>query len=150
MDGRIRADADSESINVLGIPHILHVRGAETGGQYEIMVLEGEPGRGVPPHVHSGEEETFHVVAGSVRFRVGDDEVLATAGTTVHLPRGVTHGFTFEGDTPSRLLLVIAPAGLEPMLRELAALPEGAPDPARISAICAPYGITFAPPPPAE
>ena len=143
METRAATPDERQSLNVLGIPHTILVSSAETGGGYELVGISGEAGLGVPPHVHQNEDETFYVIEGRVVFTVEGKEVVGERGKTVHLRRGVSHGFRLDGDARSRMLLVIAPGGLAPMLEELAALPAGPPDPLQIAAVTERYDITF-------
>ncbi len=137
------AARDGIVLNVLGLPHSVLVSRADTGGGYELVEITGDPGLGVPPHMHEHEDETFYVLDGRVAFTVEGEERMAEPGTAVHLPRGVPHGFRIAGDAPARMLLVIAPGGLMPMFEALAALPAGPPDPAQVAAITERHGITF-------
>lgn len=143
VQATIRRPADHAPLDVLGLPHTILVGRAETDGGYELVEIAGPPGLGVPPHVHQHEDETFYVVEGEVTFTTDGDEVVATAGTAVHLPRGVAHSFRISGDAPARMVLTIAPATLGGMFEALAALPPGPPDLARVAAICDRYGIAF-------
>ena len=45
----------------------------------------------VAPHVHPSMTETWQVVAGTVRFRIGDDERVLGPGEETSAPPGVTH-----------------------------------------------------------
>jgi uncharacterized RmlC-like cupin family protein len=58
-------------------------------------------------HVHREDDEAWHVLEGRLRFRFGDDEVDATAGTTVFVPAGVPH--TYSALEPSRYLIIMTP-----------------------------------------
>jgi quercetin dioxygenase-like cupin family protein len=136
--------ADRPTHNVLGLPHTVLVSADDTGGGYELVEITGEPGLGVPPHVHQNEDETFYVVEGEVAFMLDGEERVCGPGTAVHLPRAAPHGFRIAGDGPARMLLTIAPGGLEPMFAGLAALPAGPPDPEAVGAICGRHGISFA------
>jgi hypothetical protein len=42
-----------------------------------------------PLHVHRADDEAWHVIAGALRFRFADEEIVATAGSTVLVPAGV-------------------------------------------------------------
>ena len=42
-------------------------------------------------HVHRSDDEGWHVLEGSLRFRFADREVDAPAGTTVFVPAGTPH-----------------------------------------------------------
>jgi quercetin dioxygenase-like cupin family protein len=57
-------------------------------------------------HVHHSDDEAWRVLAGTLRFRFGDREVDAPAGSTVFVPAGVAH--TFLAQTPdTRYLLIL-------------------------------------------
>jgi quercetin dioxygenase-like cupin family protein len=113
---------------------------ADTGGR--LSVVEHT----VPPHVlagplhyHSREDEYSYVLEGRLGALLGDQEVLAEAGDLVFKPRGQWHTFWNPGDTPTRILELITPAGLEDLFRELAA-PGGEFDPTTLPALAARYG----------
>jgi quercetin dioxygenase-like cupin family protein len=79
-----------------------------------------------PLHVHEREDALTYVLSGCLTFQVGDDIVIARAGTTVLEPRGVPHTFWNAGPTPARALDVATPGGLELLYEELAALADDA------------------------
>lgn len=133
--------AEAEGLIVLGDHQRILLSGADTGGAYTLIEQCNVPGVGTPMHVHEREDEVFHVVEGTVEFQVNDDVITATAGDTVYVSIGVPHRFTFAGETESRMLLSIFPAGIEVMFRELSALPAGPPDIAAVTAICGRYGV---------
>jgi len=58
-------------------------------------------------HVHQSDDEAWHVLEGSLRFKFADGEVDAGAGTTVFVPAGVPH--TYWVTQPSRYLIVFTP-----------------------------------------
>lgn len=55
------------------------------------------------------------MIAGALRFRFADDEVVAGAGSTVLVPAGVAHTFGNAGPEPSRYIIVL-PARLDEMI----------------------------------
>lgn len=126
-----------------------------TGGAFSLMDIFVVPGGGPPPHIHTVASETFRVIEGEVTLLVGERTVRAGPGATVHVPAGVPHNFRNEGGVPARMLMVIAPAGLERLFME-AGVPTAAdndiPAPAdegRIAAILAVAernGTVFLPP----
>ena len=71
------------------------------------------PQGGPPPHLHTREDETFHVLEGELEFVVGERTLSTSAGSVVYAPRGVLHGFRNVGTTHSRMAVIITPAGLE-------------------------------------
>lgn len=58
-------------------------------------------------HVHRSDDEAWHVLEGTLRFRFADGEVDATAGTTVFVPAGLAH--TYLAVEPSRYLIILTP-----------------------------------------
>src|SRR3954465_4651871 len=77
------------------------------------------PGGGPPPHVHSREEEGFYVLEGEITFTIGDRRLVASAGTFASMPVGTPHSFKNESGRPARMLISVAPAGLEKMFFEV-------------------------------
>ena len=117
--------------------------GAFTLGE-EIIPPQGGP----PPHMHTREDETFYVLEGELEFVVGERNISATAGSVVYGPRGVLHSFRNVGSTPSRMAVIITPAGLEKFFEEvgepvtdLSSPPDGPPDIGRLVAVARKYGI---------
>lgn len=70
---------------------------------------------------------------------MGDHEINAEPGDLVFKPRGEWHTFWNPGDTPTRVLELITPAGLEDLFRELSK-PDIEMDPASLPALAARYG----------
>jgi quercetin dioxygenase-like cupin family protein len=91
----------------------------QTGGVYGLVAATLMPADGPPPHVHHGEDETFYVIDGHLRFRIGDEELDAGPGCLVHAPRDVPHLFTVESPT-ARILTMVTPGGLERFFAVLA------------------------------
>ena len=123
-------------------------RAEDTGGA--LAVLEGhffEEGYGPPLHMHSREDEAMYVLEGQIRFRVGDDELVAGLGTWVWQPRGVPQAFRVESDS-ARALVIFTPAGLERMFEEggvpageSAEPPQQAPDPEAAAEFAKKFGF---------
>ncbi|HSC28139.1 MAG TPA: cupin domain-containing protein [Vicinamibacterales bacterium] len=59
-------------------------------------------------HVHRSDDEAWHVLKGSLRFRFADREVEAPAGTTVLVPAGVPHTYRVAAE-PTRYLIFLMP-----------------------------------------
>lgn len=62
-----------------------------------------------PLHVHRTEDEAWYVLEGTLRFRLGDEEVEAPAGAAVRAPWGVSHTYWNPGPGPARYLVVMGP-----------------------------------------
>lgn len=134
-------------LSVLGDDQFIKVSAAETCGGCSIIEQISQPGSHVPLHVHTREDEVFHVLEGEVRLDLGGTTQHVSADTTIFLPRRVPHGFAVEGNRPARLLIIATPGGIEEMFSELDRLPPGPRDLRAVSAICERYGIRFVPTP---
>ncbi|HQZ64720.1 MAG TPA: cupin domain-containing protein [Planctomycetaceae bacterium] len=100
--------------------------GEDTNGKYAMWEAIVPPGGGPPPHVHSKEEESFYVLEGEITFQIGEKRVVATAGMFANMPVGTPHSFKNESSKPAKMLISVAPAGLEKMFFEIGVpLPEG-------------------------
>jgi quercetin dioxygenase-like cupin family protein len=62
-----------------------------------------------PLHVHHHDDEAWYVLSGQLGFRLGDDEVVADAGSAVLARRGVPHSYRNAGDSEAVYLLVMPP-----------------------------------------
>lgn len=86
-----------------------------TGGKYGLLEATVPPGGGPPPHVHSREDEGFYVVDGEVTVYANDQKIVAGPGSFVHLPAYSRHWFRNESDRTVKMLVFIAPGGMEQM-----------------------------------
>ena len=85
------------------------------------------PGFLVPPHRHQTRLELFYVLEGELEFTIGEDTVVARAGSSVFVPKGARHAYANVGGTPARQLALWAPGGFEAFYEEMAAaFPPGA------------------------
>lgn len=72
-----------------------------------------------PLHRHNREDEYTYVLEGKVGALLGDEVLVAEPGDLVFKPRNEWHTFWNAGDTPARILEIIAPAGFERFFEEL-------------------------------
>ena len=101
--------------------------GEDTNCKYALIEVLVGPGGGPPPHVHSREEEGFYILEGEITFTVNGERVVATAGMFANMSVGTPHSFKNERNKPAKMLVSIAPAGLEKMFMEIGVpLAEGA------------------------
>ena len=77
----------------------------------EYVITDGviEPGGFVPDHYHKWEDQTFHVIAGELEAKIGDELFQVGAGDTIHCPRGISHFMKNTGDSPTKLISYIFP-----------------------------------------
>ena len=129
----LRTTTEGRTIAVVGDVYRFLATGEDTNGKYAFWEAIVPPGGGPPPHVHSREEEGFYILEGEITFQIGDERVVATAGMFANMPIGMPHSFKNESNLPAKMLISVAPAGLEQMFFEV-----GVP---------AEQGATTAPPP---
>jgi quercetin dioxygenase-like cupin family protein len=153
----IRQHGEGRTVAVVGDVYRFLATGADTGGKYALWEAIVPPGGGPPPHVHSREEEGFYVLEGAITFTVNGERAVAAAGTFANMPVGTPHSFKNESGQPARMLISVAPAGLEQMFFEFGVpLAEGAttaPPPTKeeiekLLAVAPKYGVEVRLPPP--
>jgi quercetin dioxygenase-like cupin family protein len=84
---------------------------ADTGGELLEFELELSPDGHVPgAHVHPEQQERFHVLEGTMKFRLGMRTIVAGPGETVVVPAGRAHRFVNGGDGPARARVEVEPA----------------------------------------
>ena len=89
-------------------------RSAGRRSRKALTVFEGNaPGEGPPLHVHTVLDEMIYVIDGTIRVRLEDRIDQAAAGARASIPRGTPHTWAVVSDRIARLLVVVAPAGLE-------------------------------------
>lgn len=115
----IRTPLEGRTIAVVGDVYRFLATGEETNGKYALWEALVPPGGGPPPHVHSREEECFYILEGEITFEVGKDRIVATAGMFANMPVGTPHSFKNESGNPAKMLIAVAPAGLEHMFFEI-------------------------------
>jgi quercetin dioxygenase-like cupin family protein len=83
----------------------------DTGGELLEFELALTPDGHVPgAHVHPAQEERFHVLEGTMKFRRGLRRVVASAGETVVVPAGTVHRFANAGEGVARCRVEVVPA----------------------------------------
>ena len=110
---------EGRTIAVVGDVYRFLATGDDTNGKYAMWEAIVPPGGGPPPHVHSREEEGFYILEGEITIQVGKERLVATAGMFANMPVGTPHSFKNESVRPARMLISIAPAGLEQMFFEV-------------------------------
>jgi quercetin dioxygenase-like cupin family protein len=115
----IKQPREGRTIAVVGDVYRFLATGEDTNGKYAMWEAIVPPGGGPPPHVHSREEEGFYILEGEITLQVGDKRLMASAGMFANMPVGTPHSFKNEGGKPARMLISIAPAGLEEMFFEV-------------------------------
>lgn len=103
---------DGETIEgPAGGPLTFKARARQTGGSLTAFENVIAPGDGPPIHTHRDEDESWYVLSGHLRFRLGDDLHEAPQGTFVFVPRGAVHAFQNIGLGPARVLVLFTRPG---------------------------------------
>lgn len=146
----IRSNAQGRTIAVVRDVYRFLATAEDTNGKYAQWEAIVPPGGGPPPHVHSREEEGFYILEGEITFQVGTQQMVAGPGTFANMPVGVPHSFKNESRQPAKMLITIAPAGLEQMFFECGvplaegattALPPAHEEIEKLLAIAPKYGV---------
>ena len=87
----------------------IKVSARHSGGDFVLVETRADPQGGVPPHVHTREDETFYILEGRFAIQVGEQTVEVGPGDTVFAPRDVVHSWYCVSDTPGRFVLLISP-----------------------------------------
>ena len=92
---------------------VVHVRHDEGADGTSIIESRAPYGDSPPLHVHHTEDESFCVLEGELRLRVGDDEHVLGPGGCVSAPKGVPHTYRVESRDGARWLVVTAQGDFE-------------------------------------
>lgn len=97
---------------------------AQTGGavlDWELLLAPG--GRVPSSHAHPEQAETFTVIEGLMKFRVGWRRLIVHPGEQVCIPAGTVHHFANAGSSPAKIAVESRPAlAMEELLETAAAL----------------------------
>ena len=127
MNPTIRNPTEGRTVAVVGDVYRFLATGDDTNGKYAMWEAIVPPGGGPPAHVHSREEEGFYILEGEITFQIGNKRIVATAWMFANMPVGTPHSFKNESSLAAKMLISVAPAGLEKMFFEVGVpLAEGA------------------------
>jgi quercetin dioxygenase-like cupin family protein len=101
------AALDGESVSVFGEVNTFKIQCAS----YSVFESSADPGHGLPPHTHDGQDEAIYVLAGQYRLSSGDDRLTLTPGSLALVSRGTVHCLTASGTEPARCLVILDPPG---------------------------------------
>jgi quercetin dioxygenase-like cupin family protein len=96
------------------------LEGGDADPRFSMLELTFPPrALAAPLHRHMREDEYSFVLEGSLGALLGDEVVIGKPSDLVCMPRRQWHTLWNAGDTPTRVLAVISPAGLENVFREV-------------------------------
>ena len=126
--------------------------GEDTRGAYCLLDMRVAPGKGVPRHTHTREDEALFVLSGELEVTVGDEVFTLRAGQTLLAPRNTPHQLRNSGNVANHYLIMFSPSGFEGFLRATSVpAPDDAVAPTKPPAIAvqnvfelaSDYGIQF-------
>lgn len=130
--------ARAEAVNFSGLSSRIEVSSEDSGGAFNVIQIDVEPGAGGPPHISIEEDKYFRVLEGCFEFIAGDFQYQLTRNDSLTVRRGDTHGFNNCGSERGCLLLISTPAGHAEFFRDMASL-EVPHDPEQVASICLKY-----------
>ncbi len=122
--------------------------GEQTGETFSLVDERAQRGEIVPLHKHD-DIESWYVIEGEIMFYIdGKPGVLAPAGSFVHVPGGIVHGFRIESESAHYLILTTPRHGRFYRAMSLPARSGGLPpaesiDGSKIQQACADFGVTL-------
>jgi quercetin dioxygenase-like cupin family protein len=137
-----------EPLHFLGETVFVKVSHQDTSGAFEVIEELTQPESGPPLHLHKSQDEWLYVLEGTFVFDINGQRTEASAGSSAFLPKGVPHTFQNVGNSPGKLLAVVAPAGIERFFQALAeSCAGGPPEPMALQHIFQENGVELLGPP---
>lgn len=98
------------------------VASARSNDAFWLAEVEADFGGGVPPHIHTREDETFVVLQGDFEVMLDGEITRATVHDSAFAPRGLAHSWRCLSEDGGRLLLLVSPGqNFETFARHLSA-----------------------------
>jgi quercetin dioxygenase-like cupin family protein len=118
-----------------------------TGGAYYVLKIVTPSGSGVPPHIHSREDEIGTIISGEFEVFIGGKVTKAGPGDTINFAHGTIHGFKVVGKEAGETRWVIVPGtNFQSFFRQFGAFPAGPPDMAKLDKLHVDHGMKMPPP----
>lgn len=143
LKGKVIKSEEGKTLRILGNIQIHKLTGKDTDNQIVEWIDHLEPGSGIPPHIHTREDEIFRVLEGQVEIMVDNSATILKAGDMALAPKNIVHSWRVVGVEKAKMCVSAFPSGMEHLFEELNALPAGPPNFEAIAAISDKYGIHF-------
>ena len=112
-------DLVSPHSTIQGESQVIILHGKQTNNTISIVGVTDLPNAGPPLHVHTLEDEIWHIIDGEYEFQVDENIFRAGPGVTVLGPRNHKHTYRYLGESGvGRLLTIFTPAGNEDLFIE--------------------------------
>ena len=99
----------------------------------------------VPPHIHPDQDEFIYMLSGRFDLFLDGEDVSASSGDLIRLPRGIAHGIFNKTDDPVECVFWVSPTK---QLWDLFVKIDGVPDPEEVVRLAGEHNVQFLPPPP--
>ena len=116
---KITEPEGGKHIAIAGDINSILVSKEDTGGTYSVVEAKVFPKGGPVSHIQTREHEGFYVLEGEITFTVDGKEIVAKPGFFVNVPPNVTHSFKNKTNNLAKMLIVLAPGGLENLFVEV-------------------------------
>jgi quercetin dioxygenase-like cupin family protein len=109
--GKFSRLGEGKALMILGMPHFVKIESSQNSTAASLMEVVVAPGQGVPPHIHTHEDEIFCVLQGELTCQMdgSPSPVILKPGDVLFLPRNRAHGFTNASTKEARMLVTILP-----------------------------------------
>jgi mannose-6-phosphate isomerase-like protein (cupin superfamily) len=106
------------------------VSGKDTDGDlYIFESINNVKNEGPPLHLHPDLDETFYILEGKLKFKVGDEILYLGVGDSIFIPRNVPHTFTSNTQQASKMLVIVQSAkSMEAFFEELSKVEKITPE----------------------
>jgi mannose-6-phosphate isomerase-like protein (cupin superfamily) len=103
----------SRSYMFLGVRMTILLSNEQTGGNFTLIEGVMEPGGDGGLHVHRNEDESMHLLEGSLQVTIGNETFTLMPGESYFAPRNIPHRLKNLGDVPARALLITTPGSFD-------------------------------------
>ena len=108
VEGRWSPPPHQRELKVLLSPALQDV-----SNKLSIGMVVLPPGASGDPHTHEDSQETWYVISGKGKLRIGDEEIMLVPDTVVVAPQGIEHQIFGDNQETLKALFIFSPAGPE-------------------------------------
>jgi len=121
--------------------------GRDTGGRFDLFVMDVPYAFGPPLHTHTAQEDSFYVVDGVLTLQLDDEIIELAAGDFASAAPGTPHTFTnTQADRVARVVNLMTPGtGFDRYVQQL--IGDATPEPAVMDKLNEEFGVQMTGPP---
>jgi quercetin dioxygenase-like cupin family protein len=140
---KVVSSKEGARFNIMGHEVRVMLHSSYGNGNY-VFGMISPPGSGIPPHVHSKEDEVIYILEGQFEVMVGGEVFNAVAGDCLNFVRNIPHGYKNTGTTNAKTIWYVSPGkSFEEFFDELSQFPAGPPDMEKLNSLCERHGMEF-------